>query len=151
MIENQPDTAGSLVIENLAFADGSYATLARVEDWIYTDVAGGTANGFSVADTIIGDVGDDTINGRAGNDELFGGDGDDILRGGEGDDELHGGGEPIPQYSAACTATMSLAEIRSKIRSARTVRIPTSISRPLNSMTAHSRTAYSRLPRRTTH
>ena len=92
VIENQLDTAGSLVIENLAFADGSYATLARVEDWIYTDVAGGTANGFSVADTIIGDVGDDTINGRAGNDELFGGDGDDILRGGEGDDELHGGG-----------------------------------------------------------
>jgi Ca2+-binding RTX toxin-like protein len=64
-------------IENVAFADGTFALAALVASTII-----GTAG----PDSLIGTVVNDTINGLAGNDTLDGGAGADRLIGGLGDD-----------------------------------------------------------------
>ena len=99
-IENQLSSTSGVEIETLAFADGSWATLASYGDWMFGSALGETLNGsHSVNDTILGYEGDDSLYGKDGDDELFGGEGDDYLRagndhdllvGGAGDDDLRG-------------------------------------------------------------
>ncbi len=62
---------GSLVVETLAFADGSTAQLA--------DLLGTTG-------AITGTAGNDVLTGTPGNDTIIGGSGNDTLSGGAGDD-----------------------------------------------------------------
>lgn len=47
--------------------------------------------GNSLANNVIGNIGDNQIHGEGGNDRLFGGAGQDYINGGVGDDYLHGG------------------------------------------------------------
>lgn len=79
---------GSLVVETLAFADGSTASLAQLLGLDGPVVTGGddslvAGSGNDVIDAL---GGNDTIDAGAGNDMLIGGSGNDTLTGGSGDD-----------------------------------------------------------------
>ncbi len=74
-------TNGSLVVETLAFADGSTTSINSFFGPIITD-----GN-----DTITTGAGDDVINALAGNDIVDTGAGNDIIAGGTGNDTLTGG------------------------------------------------------------
>jgi Ca2+-binding RTX toxin-like protein len=94
---------GSLVVETLAFANGSTAQLAELlaSTNVLTgtegnDVLTGTAEPDMIIalggnDVVDGFAGDDTINGGTGNDTLIGGEGNDTISGGDGIDGLSGG------------------------------------------------------------
>ncbi|ALA57586.1 calcium-binding protein [Nitrospira moscoviensis] len=111
---------GSLVVETLAFADGSEVSLASLLGPTITmwgtennDVLVGTAGADGIDagagndtvyanggddlvlagegdDVVTGDEGVDTISGGGGTDYLYGGDGDDVVNGDDGNDSLAG-------------------------------------------------------------
>ncbi len=102
---------GSLVVETLAFADGSEVVLANllgpritVSGTDNNDVIGGTAGDDGIDagsgdDTVYGNAGNDlilagagvdSVTGDEGADAIFGGTGTDYLYGGEGDDAING-------------------------------------------------------------
>ena len=104
-------TNGSLVVETLAFADGSAVFLAdllgpriTVSGTDNGDVIGGTAGDDGIDagsgdDTVYGNAGNDlilagagvdSVTGDEGADAIFGGSGTDYLYGGEGDDVING-------------------------------------------------------------
>ncbi|WP_310599361.1 calcium-binding protein, partial [Desulfobulbus sp.] len=81
-------------IGTFAFANGTALTWQELLEAL--PVYGTSANDYlvgsdSVADHLIGQVGNDTLYGYGGNDLLEGGAGDDYLYGGNGDDVLDGG------------------------------------------------------------
>lgn len=113
-IENQTDSAGDYTIETVLFADGTYANLAGINDWLYATPAGGTIHGsYTRDDTIIGGDGDDAFYGKDGNDQLFGGAGNDDLKGNNGDDLLvaGAGADRLEGHAGADTFFFSGPEI----------------------------------------
>ncbi len=91
-IENQESATTTTHIEQVRFADGFMADLARYDAWTFGTAAGERIDGTYGFDdiTLLGD-GDDTSYGKTGNDTAHGGAGADYLVGDEGDDNLHGG------------------------------------------------------------
>jgi len=102
---------GTSPIEQIAFADGTTATLSdlaiqtvvthgtaqsdvirtgRHDDVIYAGNGGDTVYAGSGHDTVFSGKGGDTVFGEAGNDMLYGEKGDDVLDGGYGNDLLEG-------------------------------------------------------------
>jgi hypothetical protein len=79
--------------DTIQTALGSYslASLANVENLVYTGAATFAGTGNALANNITGNNGNDTIDGGDGNDSLSGGLGFDSLVGGDGDDTLRGG------------------------------------------------------------
>jgi Ca2+-binding RTX toxin-like protein len=75
---------GSLVVETLAFADGSEVNLASLLGPTITIF--GTEN----ADVLVGTVGNDGIDAGAGNDTVYANGGNDLVLAGEGDDVVTG-------------------------------------------------------------
>lgn len=93
---------GSLVVETLEFADGSFINLADLfpptgpvvtegDDTLTFGLGDDVIDALGGNDTVDVDGGNDTVLGGAGNDTLLGGDGTDILDGGTGNDALDGG------------------------------------------------------------
>jgi Ca2+-binding RTX toxin-like protein len=81
-------------VEKVKFADGtvwSESTLSSAKTALFAPVAGGSVQGSSYNDVIVGQGGNDTIAGRSGNDVLLGGAGNDTLDASSGDDRLNGG------------------------------------------------------------
>ncbi|NGZ98294.1 MAG: hypothetical protein CV089_19580 [Nitrospira sp. WS110] len=97
-------TNGSLVVETLAFADGSEVTLASLlgprvtifgtdSDDVVVGIAGDDGiDAGSGNDTVYGNAGNDFILAGAGVDSVMGDEGADRLFGGSGTDYLYGGG-----------------------------------------------------------
>lgn len=87
-------TIGAFVLSLMAVvftASQSSATVLTCNGKIPTIVGtGGTINGTSGSDVIIGTAGDETINGGAGNDTICGEGGSDVINGGSGNDEMWG-------------------------------------------------------------
>ncbi|ULA65541.1 MAG: hypothetical protein LZF86_220002 [Nitrospira sp.] len=75
---------GSLVVETLAFADGSTASMASLLGPSITIF--GTAG----AEVLVGTAGNDGIDAGAGNDAVYGNGGDDLILAGEDDDSVTG-------------------------------------------------------------
>ncbi|MEQ1627173.1 MAG: calcium-binding protein, partial [Nitrospira sp.] len=75
---------GSLVVETLAFADGSSASLASLLGPSITII------GTEDADVLVGTVENDGIDSGAGNDTIYAGLGDDLILAGVGDDVVAG-------------------------------------------------------------
>lgn len=75
---------GSLVVETLAFADGSEVSLASLLGPSITIF--GTEN----ADVLVGTAGHDGIDAGAGHDAVYANGGDDLILAGEGDDAVTG-------------------------------------------------------------
>ncbi len=71
---------GSLVVETLAFADGSSASLASLLGPLITII------GTEDADVLVGTGENDGIDAGAGNDTVYAGTGDDLIYAGDGDD-----------------------------------------------------------------
>ncbi|MGH7216335.1 MAG: calcium-binding protein, partial [Nitrospiraceae bacterium] len=84
---------GSLVVETLAFSDGSTVSLATLLGPSITIFGTDNADvlvGTSGNDGIDAGAGDDQVSGDEGADTIFGGSGQDYLYGGEGDDVVNG-------------------------------------------------------------
>jgi|GEM_PF-1994246 len=62
-------------------------------DLLVAAARGGTLDGRTGADALVGGIGADTLTGGAGNDLLVGGDGRGYLRGDDGDDYIQGGAD----------------------------------------------------------
>ncbi len=92
-------TNGSLVVETLAFADGSEVPLAGLlgptitegDDVIVTGTGDQVIDALGGDDTVDTGAGNDTLMGGLGNDTLIGGAGHDVLDGGPDSDLLQGG------------------------------------------------------------
>jgi Ca2+-binding RTX toxin-like protein len=105
---------GSLVVETLAFADGSHVSLASLlgpsitifgsdksevlvgtvsNDGIDAGSGDDTIYGNAGNDLILAGAGSDSVSGDDGADVIFGGSGTDYLYGGEGDDVINGDGD----------------------------------------------------------
>ncbi|WP_137177419.1 cadherin-like domain-containing protein [Roseomonas sp. AR75] len=69
----------------------TYTLPAEIETLIGTERNGQSLTGNTLANTIIGNIGNDSLDGGAGNDILNGGAGNDVLTGGPGVDRLIGG------------------------------------------------------------
>ena len=93
---------GSLVVERLEFADGSFISLADLfpssgpvptegDDELSYGADDDTVDALGGDDIVDADGGNDTVFGGAGNDTIFGGEGNDTLAGGGGTDHLFGG------------------------------------------------------------
>ncbi|SEM88245.1 calcium-binding protein [Nitrosomonas marina] len=86
------DLAGTYVLENIEFSDGTSWGISTVRSMVIESTTGDdNLTGFETDDIIEGLAGDDIIAGASGNDNLSGGDGNDSLTGGEGNDVLSGG------------------------------------------------------------
>jgi Ca2+-binding RTX toxin-like protein len=86
-------TNGSVVVETLAFADGTFARLADLQTGPgeITGTEGNDTFAGTLDDDVIGALGgDDTVDALAGNDTVSGGTGNDLLHGGAGADVLSG-------------------------------------------------------------
>jgi Ca2+-binding RTX toxin-like protein len=93
---------GSLVVERLEFADGSFVNMADLfpptgpvvtdgDDTLTFGSGDDVIDALGGNDTVDADGGNDTVYGGAGNDTLLGGEGNDALTGGTGNDLLTGG------------------------------------------------------------
>ncbi|MES2675307.1 MAG: calcium-binding protein, partial [Pseudomonadota bacterium] len=76
------DAPGNYSLASLEFTDGTV--------WDYAAIQTKASTGTSLADTLIGDLGNNTLDGLDGNDTLSGRAGNDVLRGGIGNDTLSG-------------------------------------------------------------
>ncbi len=70
-----------------------YALGSWIEGLVYTGTASFTGIGNTLANSMVGGIGNDTIYGGAGNDTLNGGGGENTLYGEAGDDRLIGGAQ----------------------------------------------------------
>ena len=73
------------------YSSYSLASIANVENLVFTGSGSFTGTGNSLNNVIIGGAGNDTLDGGSGDDALYGGAGNDRLYGGDGDDYLDGG------------------------------------------------------------
>ncbi|MDQ0420023.1 Ca2+-binding RTX toxin-like protein, partial [Peteryoungia aggregata LMG 23059] len=70
-----------------------YALGAWIEELVYTGTSSWTGIGNTLANSIVGGIGNDTLYGGSGNDTLNGGGGENTLYGEAGDDRLIGGAQ----------------------------------------------------------
>jgi len=84
--------AGTVVINTEEDADTVDASAAGHAVTVDGGAGNDTITGGSLADNLIGSLGNDVIDGGDGNDTLTGGANRDVLRGGDGDDLVNGNG-----------------------------------------------------------
>ncbi|HEY0847977.1 MAG TPA: calcium-binding protein, partial [Noviherbaspirillum sp.] len=81
-------------VEQVRFADGTTwntSVLSGARNALFAPASGGSVQGGSGSDVLIGQAGDDVLAGKSGNDSLHGGAGNDTLDASNGDDRLNGG------------------------------------------------------------
>lgn len=90
-------TTGDIIIEragqgtDVVQSFNDWTLSSNVENLTLTGVAGVNGTGNSLANTLIGNIGNNILRGEAGNDRLLGGDNRDQLLGGDDHDHLAGG------------------------------------------------------------
>jgi Ca2+-binding RTX toxin-like protein len=89
VVTEGPDQGFDVILTRLTTY--SLASLANVEDLVFTGTGDATLTGNALANRIVGGAGNDLLTGGAGDDRLIGEDGDDTINGGSGSNFLLGG------------------------------------------------------------